>query len=233
MIGSLESLLQVLACSVARGYTGTAVHHWAPAYWLAAVEIASCLFWKMTVYTIFSQGQKSTSERNLWAYNTCTQLHLRIKFQIWEFCSFWATAGENQCYHPASQLAHLMLREPELVLRKNSQAGWVVCAMQCYQHQAPTHSSANRIHLFNTSNVNGRHWGPKRKLRAGHRALSLKLTFYLSSSSVTWVTLIEWNRFNATSLNAYPVWEKKCFESGYTWTKTTSLWSYHVLQNCF
>ena len=36
-----------------------------------------------------------------------------------------------------------------------------------------------------TSNVTGRHRGPKQKLRAGYRALSPKQTFYPASASVT------------------------------------------------
>jgi len=47
-----------------------------------------------------------------------------------------------------------------------------------------------RIHKLLKSNVTGRHWGPKRKLRAGYRALSLKQTSCVSSSSVKDVTFV-------------------------------------------
>ena len=50
-------------------------------------------------------------------------------------------------------------------------------------HTCLSSQTQSNFHFF-TSNMTGRHWVPKRKLRAGYRALSLQCTSYFSASSV-------------------------------------------------
>ena len=60
---------------------------------------------------------------------------------------------------------------------------WTKTCWSSRSPNGPTHPSVTTDYQ-DTSNVIGRHQGPKQKLRAGYRALSLKRTSYFSSSSV-------------------------------------------------
>ena len=84
---------------------------------------------------------------------------------------------------PQAQLTSALWSSPKMKFWQRACISVYRCGRLSY-----VFASFNSYHC--TSNVTSRHRGPKRKLRAGYRAPSLKRTFYLSSSSVTGVIVL-------------------------------------------